>query len=70
MNKSDKVVYEFVDNKFVQVGLSRLPVERSNFIILSHYGDYDWSGFRSLDACLKQEMPKRPNGFYVIVERL
>jgi hypothetical protein len=43
--------------------------ERNNFIIKSHYGEHDWSGYRTFEKCLEQVMPpSRPEGFFIVVE--
>lgn len=43
--------------------------DRPNFVIMSHFGRHDWSGFRTLKECLDQKMSPRESGFYQIVER-
>ena len=61
------IVYVWKNGVWVKVGEPRLP-NNHNFVITNPHGD--WSGFRSLDNCLKQQMDNRsPNNYYRIVER-
>lgn len=71
MHESDNLIAMWVDNNWEVVGKAKGNVERNNFLILSHFGRYDWSGFRTLDGCVKHSFfgVDRENGFYLIVER-
>jgi len=42
--------------------------ERDNFKIMSHYGGYDWSGYRTFAGCVAQKMSIKPVGFFIVVE--
>lgn len=66
--RGDKVICRFVNGKFEKVAEGKWE-NRPNFVIVSHFGAHDWSGFRTLAECLAQEMPSRPDMFYAVVER-
>jgi hypothetical protein len=62
-------VYELINGGWVNVGVVT-RANRANFVIVCDYGD--WSGFRTLDACLRQipeAWRERRPGFYRIEER-
>jgi hypothetical protein len=76
----DTLIYDLIDGKLVRVGEPKgkpgqnfSAAHRDNFLIVCQYGD--WSGFRTLDGCIKQfesdpSLLKRPNHSLQIVERL
>ena len=76
----DTVIYTLKNRMMVRVGEPKAPngigftnEERANFLIVCPYGD--WSGFRTLKACLDQinETPgmlTKDDYYYQIVERL
>jgi len=67
----DRVIYQQSRGLFVKVQEPINPGS-SNFLIVSHYGGYDWSGFRRLDEIvpqLKDIEGQRDDGFYRVVER-
>ena len=65
-----RVIYEFIEGAWRKVGEPAGSPDRSNFVIVCQFGD--WSGFRTLAACLAQipsAWERRAAGFYWIEER-
>ncbi len=71
-NPEIRVIYSNLQAEFKFVCAPKRP-ERANFVIMSHYGQHDWSGFRTLAECEAQFSELigygRPNGYYVVVEK-
>lgn len=72
----DRVIYELRANAMVKVGVPARP-KSMNFLIVSHHGAADWSGFRTLEQ-IEYQLPSldamcaasgRADGFYRVVER-
>ena len=64
------VIYEYENGKFVKVNAAQRP-NNANFLIQSHGGAYDWSGFRTI-AEIEEQLPSLEGtheaGFYMVVE--
>jgi len=75
MANGDRDIYRLFKGRMQRVQDPLCDPARSNFLIVCDYGD--WSGFRTLDACIAQfgELEKYaedriyPHGFYRVVER-
>lgn len=68
----DRIIYVHQNGKTVKHNDPRTNPDASNFLIVSHFGDYDWSGFLPLDECLvhmSRLEGLRPDGYYRTVER-
>jgi len=67
------VIYQLKSGKMTRVKEPRGLVTNCNFVITSHGGKYDWSGFRTLEECVRQfdalESNGRDDGFYRVEER-
>lgn len=65
-----RTIYVNRGREFVKVQEPKRP-NSFNFVIVCDYGD--WSGFRSIEECMKQfnELVNvnRPDGFYRVEER-
>lgn len=73
MEKYDNQILTNEGGQFVSIGAARGNTDRANFVICSHFGNRDWSGFVTL-AELDTRLPEllkleRPDGYFVVVER-
>ena len=70
---SDRIIYELRNGHMVRLRPPLGPLFRDNFVIVSHHGKHDWSGFRTLVKCEAQfgELTSKgkPDGYYQVVER-
>ena len=66
----DQELFTFAGGKLVVLNEKPDNREGKNFLIVCPYGDY--TGFKSLQACIDQLMrigPERPDNFFAIVRR-
>lgn len=67
MNSTAIITHIYIGGKWVKHDDPRGNREAANFVIMCKYGD--WSGFRTLQECVRQQPPKREDFFYWIEER-
>jgi hypothetical protein len=62
------ITHKFINGRWQATTDLPQRILRANFVICCQYGD--WSGFRTIEQCLAQQMDtNRPDGFYWIEER-
>ena len=67
----ENLMFEWKDNSFVRTKNRPYLPHNANFLIKSHYGQHDWSGFMTfaeLEERIKEMPYSRPNGYYIAIE--